>query len=353
MELFDSYQFSNLVWCDQTKPWEYPDPTSRILCLEVNNQCGRDCTRLIIENGLVNCSCDDSWNCNLCANDVPFWIPFELGDTFDFQFQQPDELFNIDCMNGWLPSSLLGPTNTAFATFEIRSCCDDQVLEIDEELFALIAPNHYVGNYTTTDYLGNTTMNPIQMIRFNLAAISAAMIAQNLDPCFYIIFNFTGTRMCLPMAEQQNQFCSEPFKAVPCDGKTHVVESYYPRFDCFGNYFGTDFMVGNGNPFAYSNRVRIPSSFERTNFTITKETIGATLKTTSAQYCESWLMRTLHLPETFVKYLVNVFTGRDVYVDGVEYQIQGDIAKNNEIGSQWFLEAEFQRCECDKSLTCE
>lgn len=353
MELFDSYQYQNVVWCDQTKSWEYPDPLSRMLCLELKNQCGRDCTRLILDNGFVLCNCNDSWNCKLCLNDIPFYIPFELGDTFDFQFQQPDELFNIDCMNGWLPSSLLGPSNTAFATFEIRSCCDDQVLNIDSELFELIAPNHYVGNYTITDYVGTTTVYPIQLIRFNLAAISAAMIAQNLDPCFYLLFTFTGTRACLPMAEQQGTFCSEPFRAVPCDGKTHMFESVYPKFDCLGAYYGTDFMAGNGTPFAYLNKIRVPSSFERTNFTITKETITATLKTTSAQYCETWLMRTLHLPETFVKYLVNVFTGRDVYVDGVEYQIQGDIAKNNETGSQWFLETEFQRCECDKSLTCE
>ena len=354
MELFDSYEFSNVVWCDQTGICEYPDPNSRILCLELTNTCGRDCSRLILENGLILCDCGDSWNCNLCPSDVPFWIPFETGDRFDFQFQQPNEL-NVGCESGWLPSDLVGPTDTAFATFEIRGCCDDQALEITEEMFAVIAPNHYNGFFNSTDYAGNVSTHPIQMIQFNLTAIATYMAGAGLDSCFYFLFTFTGTRECLPLAETTATFCSEPFKMVPCSNgaKTHLVESFYPKQDCFGTYYGTDFTPGNGTPFQYSNQIRVPSSFERTNFTITKETIGATLKTTAAQYCESWLMRTANLPETFVRYLVNILTGRDVYVDGVEYQIQGDIAKNNDTGSQWFLEIPFERCECDQSQSCQ
>lgn len=355
MELFDSYTLGRVINCDITESCEYPDPNSRILCYDLRNSCGKDCTKLIAENGLVLCDCGDSWNCNLCLNDVPFWIPFEAGDTIDFQFQQPDEIGNVDCENGWLPTDLLTPGVTTFATFEIRSCCDDEVLEISEEMFDVIAPNHYVGEYTSTDYAGNQLTNPIQMIRFNLGAIQTYMIGAGLDPCFYFIFEFTTSRFCLGVSEASAEFCSEPFKMAPCDNKqqTQLIESVFPRTDCFGFYYGTNFTVGNGTPFQYSNRIRIPGSFERTNFTITKETIGATLKTTAAQYCETWLLRTPHLPERFVKLLVNIFTGRDVYVNGTEYQIQGEVAKNNDIGSQWFLETTFERCECDKSLTCE
>jgi hypothetical protein len=355
MELFDSYRVANVINCDVTEPCEYPDPNARILCVDIRNTCGQDCTKLILENGLILCDCGDSWNCKLCLNDVPFWVPFETGDTIDFQFQQPDEIVGVECENGWLPTDLLVPGVTSFATFEIRSCCDDQALEITEEMFGVIAPNHYVGNYTSIDYAGNQSTNPIQLIRFNLAAIQTYMVGAGLDPCFYFLFTFTATRQCLGVTEATTEFCSEPFKMVPCsDGeKTQLVESVYPRTDCFGFYYGTNFTSGNGTPFAYSNKIRVPGSFERTNFTITKETIGATLRTTAAQYCETWLLRTSHLPETFVKYLVNVFTGRDVFVNGTEYQIQGEISKNNEIGSQWFLETTFERCECDKSLTCE
>lgn len=356
MELFESYSLPNgQIYCDQTTYCEYADPNSRVLCTEVRNACGKDCSPLIATNGLVLCNCNDSWNCKLCLNDVPFWIPFEDGDTIDFQFQQPNDIKEPPCESGWLPSDLVGLADTAFATFEIRSCCDDQALEITKEMFDIIAPNYYVGDYVVTDYTGNQTINPIQMIRFNLSAIQTYMVGAGLDPCFYFIFNFSNTADCIPFTETTNEFCSEPFKMLPCanGAKTVLIESIFPRTDCFNYYFGMNFTGGNGTPFQYSNRIRVPGSFERTNFTITKELIGTNLKTTASQYCENWVLRTPNLPETFVKLLVNIFTGRDVYVNGTEYQVQGEVAKNNEIGSQWFLETTFERCECDKSLTCE
>jgi hypothetical protein len=356
MELFNSYVIGNSLFCDSTTAPTFPDPNSRVLCTELENFCAVGCGSLGVDNGLILCSTLDSWNCNLCANDVPFWIPFETGDTFDFQFQQPNKL-PVGCENGWLPSDLLSPTNYAFATFEIRSCCSDTPLEVTEEIFAAIAPEHYVGFFNSTDYSGIVTQQSIHQIRFDLNAIATYLVGEGLEPCFYFKFTFTGSRECLGESEIEQTFYSEPFKMIPCsDGeKSQLVESIYPRTDCFGSYYGTNFEPGMGGsqPFQYSNRIRVPGSFERTNFSITKETIGATLRTTAAQYCETWLMRTANVPEVYTKYLVNLLTGRDVYVNGTEYQIQGDIAKNNETGSQWFLEINFERCECDKPLTCE
>lgn len=353
MTLFESYMNGSVVWCDQTEIETFPEPSSRIRCTQINNQCGIDCSDLIIENGLVLCNLDQSWNCNLCGNDIPFWIPFELGDTIDFQFQQIDYFGTPFCEHGWLPTDLLSPTNTAFASFEIRSCCDSAPLGVNEFIFNEIVAEHYVGSYNIIDYSGNTITNSIQQIRFNLSKISEYMVLQNLDPCFYIVFNFIGTYECLPNTDTINTFYSEPFKALACRDKTHLVESTYPSLDCFDFYYGSNFNTGRGVPFQYSNKIRIPSWFENTNFTITKESIGATLKTTASQYCETWAMRTAQLPYKFIKYLVNLFSGKNVYVDGIEYQIQGDISKNNDIGSQWLLEASFERCECSKSLSCE
>lgn len=353
MALFTSYMQGSAIFCDQTVEETFPDPNSRLLCTQINNQCGAgECDYLIIDNGLVLCNLDNSWNCNLCANDVPFFIPFEENDTFDFQFQQTDYFGSNPCDHGWLPTDLLSPSNTAFASFEIRACCNDAPLTIDQTIFDEIVPNHYVGEFTSTNFAGAQVTSSVQQIRFDLSKIAENMVIQNLDPCFYIIFNFIGTTECLPNTENTNQFFSEPFRALACRERTNVVQSFYPRFDCFGHYYGGNFSAGKGGAFSYSNRIRIPSSFERTNFTITKETIGATLRTTAAQTCENWLLRTPNLPEKFVKYLVNVFAGPNVYVNFETYQIQGDINKNNETGSQWFLEAEFQNCDCDKSLTC-
>jgi hypothetical protein len=358
MELFDSYILGNSYYCDATSTCEYPAPNSRVFCHDLSTMCGI-CNGLITTNGFVLCDCDDSWNCNLCANDQPFWIPFESaaplnGDTFDFQFQQVDEVTEVECINGWLPSNLLSPTNTAFATFEIRTCCDDEPLDLTEQMFDAIAPLNYVGSYNTTDYLGNVTASPIQMIRFNLNAIRQYLEAEERETCFYFLFTFTATRFCLGLTEKTNEYCSEPFKPVICDkNNTQVIESIYPKKDCFSFYYGNSYNSGIGTPFQYSNRLRVPGFFEQSSFSITKEIIGASLRTTMSQYNEIWQLKTTHVPPSFAKYIVNVLSGRNVFVNGKEYQVQGEINRNNEGGSHWYMEINFETLECNKSLTCE
>jgi len=354
MELFDSYTYINTIFCDATTICYPPDPISRVFCHDITTTCGV-CGGLIVTNGIVLCNCDDSWNCNLCSNDLPFWIPFQQGDTFDFQFQQPYEIGQSGCEHGWLPANLLSPSNTAFATFAIKTCCDDTELELDMDMFDAVAYLNYVGTYNQTDYSGNQSVTPIQIIRFNLDAIRQYLEAEGLETCFYFEFTFTTTRQCLGITESTISFCSEPFKELPCTNKnnTVVVESVYPKSDCFDIYYGNNFNLGIGIPFEYSNKVRVPGFFEQTNFSITKEVISTSLKTTMSQYCENWQLRTTHLPKSFVKYLVNVFSGKDVYVDGKIYQVQGEINRNNETGSQWYLEVAFENCECNKSLTCQ
>jgi hypothetical protein len=332
MELFDSYSKDNAVYCDVTGICYFDEPNARIFCHEVSNLCGF-CGDLIVANGLVLCDCGDSWNCNLCGNDLPFWIPYQEGDYIDFQFQQPDEVTGVECMNSWLPANLLSPTNTAFATFEILTCCDDTPLELTEIMFDIVAPNRYVGDYINTNYSGTETSSSIQMIRFNLDVIRQYLEAAGLETCFYFNFTFTNSRFCLGVSESSVSFCSEPFKYDYCGDATVVIESDYPKKDCFDMYYGSNFSGLGG--FQYSNKIRVPGFFEQASFNITKETINTSLKTTMSQKSEIWQLRTTHLPQSFVKNLVNILSGKNVYVNGVEYQVQGDINRNNETGLQW------------------
>ncbi len=354
MFLFNSYSIANVDYCDITNECSYPDPISRIRCIELESICGDLCGKLVIENGLLLCDCADQWNCNLCGNDLPFWIPFEAGDTFDFQFQQPNEITQVSCENGFLPEGLLSLNDAAFATFGIYSCCDDQALEIDKEMIDAIVVQSYIGSFNSYDYAGNLSVKPIQMIRFRLDAIAAFLEAQGLDQCFYFKFTFTTSRLCLPFSQTQSTFCSEPFKMIPCSEgkKSQLLESTYSFLDCFGQYYGNDFNLAAGIPFAFSNAIRVHGSFEQLSFSITKEQIDSTLKTTASQLCENWLLRTKHLPQRFAKYIATVLAGKDVTINGVEYQVEGELNKNNETGTQFYFDINAQRCDCNKSLSC-
>jgi hypothetical protein len=357
-ELFDSYEIGNAIFCDISKFEECREPNSRVLCSNLKILCGSgDCSFAIVNNGLILCDCSDSWNCNLCGNDAAFWVPFEFGDTFDFQFQQPYQIKD-STLYGWTYPGLENPFDLGFCSFEIFSCCDDTPIRISKiQEFESLFTDAFVGEYTSSDYAGNETINSIQQIRFNLDRVLKFVTAATGDSCFYFKFCFsTGTK---PLYQESKEnilcFCSEPFKPIPCSNgkKSILVESTYPFKDCFGLYYGTNSSAYWGAPFQYSNAVRIPGSFEQDNFDIQKQVVNTSLKTTGSQLCENWTLRSQHAPQRFVRLVATIFAGREVYIGGKEYQVQGEISKNNEIGSHWFFEAKAERCECSQSLSCK
>ena len=360
--VFDSYQLGDVVYCDISEINECPAPNSRLLCDLLTVNCGTvgDCSRLIVGDGLVLCDCGESVNCNLCGNDQPFWNPVEFGDTYTFQFQQPiTATFGLN--NGWTSSQTLS-TLDGFAYFEIRTCCDDQLVDFDPELFDIFVLNKYVGRFETYAYNGTTIQNDIQQIEFDLSAIAAYMITvMNVEPCFYFKFCFSKIDTTInnafndPRANSFECFCSEPFKYQTCDNdkRSVLIESFYSSTDCFGMYYGNDFsQTFGGSSFVYSNQIRVPAYFENDSFSITKSIIETSRKTTSTQICESWTMKTFPLPQPFAKKLINIIAGADVFIDGREYNFQGEISKNNETGSRWWADIKFEHCDCSKNLTC-
>lgn len=360
-DLFDSYISpisDSIAYCDLTDFTCEINPTTRLLCGEISTLCGSDdCSTLIVNNGIGLCDCGDTWNANCCGNDTPFFIPFQDGDTYDFQFQQPLSVIS-GVSDGWSSDGTLDSRDSA-AYFEIRSCCDDELVSVDESEWSNVVLQYYVGRYTVTNYDGTTTTVPIQMIRFNLFAIFSLMKQLGLEPCFYFKFCFTKTsgKITNPINPANvDCFCSEPFKLEQClniEKRSVLISSIYSKTDCFGMYYGNRFVnTLGGTPFVYSNEIRVPAVFEQTNFNITKNVITTSKKTTSTEVCETWILRSFPLPVRFMRLLVSVIAGRDVYVDGKEFQVQGEISKNNDTGTRWFTEINFEYCNCSKSLTC-
>jgi len=360
--LFNSYTNPvnpNQVFCDITSArMECAEPNTRMLCTELEISCANGtsgCGPLVVGNGLVLCECSDSWNCNLCGNDTPFFVPYVDGDLYTFQFQQQIKVKEITPTLGWTYPGLESPYETGVCSFEIFSCCNDKPLRVSEwGLFKTIVAQGYVGSFEQTGYNGESITVPIQQLQLDLGAIFEAMQNQGIqDDCFYFKFCFATRADALPIGAQIC-FCSEPFKRVPCENKNPgvVVSSLYGNQDCFGLYYGTQATANWGTVFQYENTIRVPAAFEQTNFQLTKTIIETSNKTTGSQVCENWALNSYGLPQRFVKLLATIFAGANVQVDGVEYQTQGEIAKNNEIGTRWFIEQNFEHCECSNNLTC-
>lgn len=355
MELFNTYQFPNgTYYCDITEEARNFNPIARVICFGCECNGGiSGCPDVALNYGFWSCDDDDLWNCNLCGNDLPFWIPFTDNDTFDFQFQQL--AYSDDCQHTFYPENLISMSDTASVSYEIHLCCDDTVFELTDEMNNSIINEAYIGNYAINNYDGTTILNPIQMARFNLEAIKNLLMLDDKEPCFYIVFRFPSTpNYCLPYGASPITIYTEPFQYRTCDKFPYIynIESSYTYKDCFGLYYGSNFTEGLGLPFVYSNRVRVPGAFEQQSFNISKEKIETSLKTTASQVCENWVLKTTHLPKAFAKFVTNILAGRDVLIDGNEYQIEGELSRNNETGNQFYLEIPAQNCDCNKSLSC-
>jgi len=335
-----NYQIGSKVFCDFTPEFTCQSFDSRTICQTLTLlDCFGPCDRLVVNNGLLLCDCEDSWNCRLCSNDLPFWNTVNAGDQIFFQFQQPDQANGIDPDDpgvfGWGDQ----------ARYKVFRCCDDVeiVLPLSE------VPNYYVGLYEQKNYKGESSFFNIQQIQFDVNAIINAGFNGDFgsDNCFYFKFEFATNKTRTEFEE----FCSEPFKLNSCLQSTILTEGIYSNKDCFGYFYGAP-VWSVGDPFFYSNQYRVKGVLELQNFEIEKEVVTRQLLATNSQQCENYTLNTYNIPKEVAKILSGIFAAREVYLDSIVYQVEGSVDKNNEIGSQWYLSTKFKRCECYQDFSC-
>jgi hypothetical protein len=360
MAYFSSYQDGANIFCDNTPTCEESTCPDRIVCSEFEIiQCGvpgdpnNPCGLAVVNNGLLLCDCDQTWNCGSCGNDLLFYNIINLGDDLIFQFQQIDSLNgqdpNVPPVFGWDPFGLVDAY--------IHDCCSGDLLldGLGNPIsLTMYSTEYFVGMFPVYDYKGDVTWRNIQQIRVNdLLNLQSDLLTQfpNSGGCFYLSFNFYPSDI-----GQTYSLCTEPYKFEQCTEKndTILLEGSFGEFDCFGYYYGSnpDDLVVLGNFFPFVNQYRVKGSFEMQSFEIIKDFVGTTLKTTSSTMTEKWLMRTYHVPQRVAKIIANICNGSRVYVNSYEIVVDGDIAKNNEVGDQWWIDVPMRRVDCSKTYSC-
>jgi len=88
MPYFNSFDYNGVVYCDQSQTvcGSPTDTGNRIVCKEITIiDCGNDggCNLAVINNGQILCDTAQSYNCNLCGNDLPYFNPFVVGDILN------------------------------------------------------------------------------------------------------------------------------------------------------------------------------------------------------------------------------------------------------------------------------
>lgn len=303
-----------------------------------------DCGETVINNGLILCDDTDSWNCNLCSNDLPYYNPILITDIIQFQFQQ------WDYMNGQYPWNGTDGWGT-MCKAEVYDCCTDTPLLIDVLAFTT---QNFVGIYNVKGYNGLDNWTNIQQIELDLDMIwnTGYSFNPNWDGCFYLkfIFNDAG-------GNPVNSFYSEPYRFEKCDD-TILLEGYSSRKDCFGYYYGDPAAnpqnwYGVGQPFQYRNMYRVKGSFELDGFEINKNFVGTRQFTANTERSEIWMFRTNRLPNRVARLISGILACETVYIENRDYIASGTISKNNEIGNQWFLESQLKRVTCSQTTSCD
>lgn len=367
-------------FCDISPDCTLPYTQNRIICNEIEFvECNAgDCPLLTVNNGLLLCSELESWNCNLCGNDLPYNSPVEVGDSLYFQFQQQDTLNgNSPTLDGGgLWGNGYGWDEFGFVQGYIRDCCTGQRLQKPfvggDAVVTDYSTNYFVGIFESTNFSGSSNnYTNIQQIKIETAQLYADLLAEFGRTCFYFEWVFYPSDLALLYT-----IYSEPFEFVPCDNQTVLLEGSLTRKDCNNLFYGDPGCVIVNNPinigggivlnnyqpdcryfigtgvFPFRQYYRVYGSFEQTAFEIVKELVGTRLKSTSIDLTESWLLRTDRVPQRVAKLIATILSSEYVYINKREYVVDGQIPKNNEIGSQWFIEANVKRVNCTNNYSC-
>jgi hypothetical protein len=352
MGYYQPYIYGNTLYCDQSdETCTVADMQHRTVCFDLRVlDCGgtpdNPCGLAVVNGGLYLCAPTDSWNCNLCPNDLPYFNPVDQYDVLKFQFQQ------IDNANGNTPG---GPWSygwgyltdpNVFAAGKIIDCCTGNPIEkspgVDLEVMDILGGVDFVGIYGTTNYQGITEWNNIQQIYLKMDLLLPYLQAAGTD-CFYLEFYFDVNLTPYTLY-------TEGFRFEKCVD-TLLVEGFYNVKDCYNQYYSDNVEgIGNWGNFYYQYRVK--GFVEMQSISLNKEFVGNNQRTVSSQVTENYLFKTFGLPLQVVKFLANMLSAPVVKINGVEYIVDGDIAKNNDVGNQWFLEVPLKRINCSQTFGC-
>jgi hypothetical protein len=367
MPIFNSYVLNNTLFCDQTDITCYftnTDLSHRTICARIklvdctpgpDNPCGI----ALVNNGLIICDPEASWNCNLCPNDLPYYNVVKNTDILYFQFQQ------VDPLNGTSPTgsftygwgSVGNPS--AFVGAVIRDCCTGNPLEnsfgTDLQIGDVQYSTGFVGVYPQVDYNNMVTWSNLQQNQIDMALLAPYLQSNGTD-CFFVEFVFnTGTATY--------SLYTEPYKLEHCENTILLEATGTGNYkDCFGyitNYDANNCVydknnncitpVGWGTLIPYRSLYRLKGFLELTGINVKKEFVGTYQNTVSTDLSKVYTLTTNRIPERVATLVAYMIANTDFSINGLQYVVDGDIAKNNDIGSQWFLEVQLRSVKCTKS----
>lgn len=263
------------------------------------------------------------FNCNLCGSDEKYWQPVANGDVVREQL----------------------PTNTntylTFKAFLFDS--DDNVLDVAVTMaeFTDAAGNSYLNlSFNGTDVT-------VSCFYLKIYAFETEINEGTLSTCVAgrlpgVSANQATIDCCITQSPDYAEYYSEEYRKIDTDCEdTVIVEGYYPKYDCDGNFYGEAETGTN----AHVLKFRIFASLDKTEYNF-EETLVFNTRRLSKQ-SQVFQFRTPKTPLYMVEKLAKAFNSQYVKIDGVQYKRGIKLAKNFEEGSMWLIDTTVQT-DCDE-----
>jgi len=267
----------------------------------------------------------DTWNCNLCGADMPFFAPFLRGDIIPLQTNFADT-FNTD------------PSNPTYGFSTSISAYFYVMVELQDASGVTISS--FVDTFADTYYVGySEKWGSVQTWFVNTGYFPTTLKCWRLKVTYYTFDQITLLKTV------ERVLFTEYYREYDNCGPTVLIESSYSGMDCYGNIYDLFAVsVGAGTTQPYYNSIRIEGEVEFTgndeNADITTDLGKVVRKTILSNYR---INSGLAAPY-FARMLDRVVRGSSVTIDGVEYK-NWTFGKNNDASRMWIIDLTFEK-EC-------
>lgn len=277
-----------------------------------------DCPAFPLALWLNNLS--DSWNCNLCSSESPYFVPFERGDILSFQLALPDRKNpspNL-LIAGWQLSTN-PPFVLAYVKAQMYNCEGTVVIFDDVDLFAVDYWVAFVDGFgSVQNFTVDTAALPIGLTEFRIK-VTTFDLSNNVDVVQW----------------------SEPYK-IPndCNDSSVLIESSWANLDCTPHYHGipTLFLAQSSPPpvgyvpTPYRSRLRLIGELYWDSVA-TSQTTNENDRVLSQTITETYKLQGFEpLPPFAAAMLRDALFGDNLTIDGDTYTNPSELTRGGDAG---------------------
>jgi len=267
----------------------------------------------------------DTWNCNLCGADMPFFAPFLRGDIMPLQTNFADA-FNTD------------PTNPTYG-FKTTIATDFYVMvELQDANGATISS--LIDTFADTYYVGySEKWGSVQTFFINTGYFPVGLKCFRLKITYYKFDQISSAKVI------ERVLYSEYYREYTNCGPTILIESTYQGMDCYGNIYDLFAVsVGAGTTNAYYNSIRIEGEIEFTGNDESADIATDLGKVVRRTILSNYRINSGIAAPYFARMLDRVVRGSTVTINGEQYK-NFVFEKNNDQSRMWVIDLTFEK-EC-------